>query len=235
MGARSCAPEAEVVASSQRSEKAAVDQNGRPLGPRALLTRRKLLDATVGLLDSSSVRDISVVEIARRAGTSPATFYQYFKDASEATLCLAEDAASEVPKVVELIAGSWRGQKGMETARAIADAFVRHWDSYRAVLLVRNLAADEGEFHFQKVRRQSLLPFLEAISNKIVECQPAACEAGDVQPFAAAAAVATILERLAAYHEDLEPLGVTRADLVETCARIMYQTVTGRLAPASTP
>jgi AcrR family transcriptional regulator len=221
------------VPATPTTEKAAVDQNGRQLGPRALQTRRRLLEATVALLDLSSVRDISVVEIARRAGTSPATFYQYFKDVSEATLRLAEEAAAEVPAVVELIGGSWRGQKGIETSRAIADAFVRHWDNYRAVLLVRNLAADEGERRFQKVRRRSLLPFLQALAAKIEECQPDACAAGDVHPYAAAAAMATILERLAAYHKELEPLGVTHADLVENCARIMYQTVTGRLAPSS--
>jgi AcrR family transcriptional regulator len=214
--------------------KATLDQNGRPLGPRALLTRRRLMEATVELLDTSSVRDISVVEIARRAGTSPATFYQYFKDVGEVTLRLAEEAAGEVPTVVELIGGSWRGQKGMETCRAIADAFVRHWDAYRAVLLVRNLAADEGERRFQKVRRRSLQPFLEALAKKIDECQPELCAAGDVHPYAAAAALAAILERLAAYHKELEPLGVTRADLVENCARIMYQTVTGRAAPGRT-
>jgi hypothetical protein len=119
----------------------------------------------------------------------------------------------------------------METAREIADAFVRHWDAYRPVLLVRNLAADEGERRFQKVRRDALRPVLEALAHKIEESQPGAVEAGDVHPYAAAAAMATILERLAAYHKELEPLGVARGDLVETCARILYQTVTGRFAP----
>jgi len=215
------------------TNRSAVDQSGRELGPRALHTRRRLLEATVALLESSSVRDLSVVEIARRAGTSPATFYQYFKDVGEATLCLAQEAAGQMPVVIEAIQGSWRGQKGMDTAREIADAFVRHWDAYRAVLLVRNLAADEGERRFQKVRRDALRPVLEALANKIEESQPAAVETGDVHPFAAAAALATILERLAAYHKELEPLGVGRNDLVETCARILYQTVTGRLAPPS--
>ena len=218
---------------SSNNEKAAVDQSGRPLGPRALGTRRRLLDATVTLLDSSSVRDISVVEIARQAGTSPATFYQYFKDVGEATLRLAEEAAGEVPAVVELIDGSWRGQKGMETSRSITDAFIRHWDAYRAVLLVRNLAADEGEKSFQKVRRRALRPVLDSLARKIEESQPAAVAAGDVHAYAAAAALAALLERLAAYHKELEPIGVTREDLVENCARIMYQTVTGRLAPAA--
>lgn len=222
------------MAATTGANRSEVDQSGRELGPRALHTRRRLLDATVELLESSSVRDLSVVEIARRAGTSPATFYQYFKDVGEATLRLAEEAAAEMPVVVETIQGSWRGQKGMETAREIADAFVRHWDAYRAVLLVRNLAADEGERRFQKVRRRALRPVLEALAAKIEESQPAAVAAGDVHPYAAAAALASILERLAAYHKDLEPIGVRRDDLVETCARIMYQTVTGRLAPSST-
>jgi hypothetical protein len=35
------------------------------------------------------------------------------------------------------------------------------------------------------------------------------------------------MERMAAFHADLEPLGVPRADLVETTARIIYQVVTG--------
>lgn len=214
-------------------EESAVDQSGRPLGPRALSTRRRLLDATVDLLESSSVRDISVVEIARLAGTSPATFYQYFKDVGEATLRLAEEAAAEVPAVVEIIDGSWRGQKGMQTSRAITDAFIRHWDAYRAVLLVRNLAADEGEQSFQKIRRRALRPILDSLARKIEECQPAAVASGDVHCYAAAAALAALLERLAAYHKELEPIGVTRDALVENCARIMYQTVTGRLAPSA--
>jgi len=221
------------MAATPSNGKATVDQSGRTLGPRALNTRRRLLDATVALLDSSSVRDISVVEIARRAGTSPATFYQYFKDVGEATLRLAEEAADEVPAVIELIDGSWRGQKGMETSRSITDAFIRHWDSYRSVLLVRNLAADEGERRFQKVRRRALRPILESLAGKIEECQPDAVTSGDVHPLAAAAALAALLERLAAYHKELEPIGVTREALVENCARIIYQTITGRLAPAS--
>ena len=69
-----------------------VDQSGRTLGPRALLTRERLLEATEELLGERSLRDLSVVEIARKVGTSPATFYQYFKDAQEATLRLAEQA-----------------------------------------------------------------------------------------------------------------------------------------------
>jgi AcrR family transcriptional regulator len=215
-------------------EKVTLDQSGRALGPRALGTRQRLLDAIVELLGEQSVRDIAVVDIARRAETSPATFYQYFKDVSEATLRLAEQAASEMPAVVELIEGPWRGARGVDTARALADAFIRHWDAHRSVLLVRNLAADEGDRAFQKVRREALRPVLDQLAAKIEESKQAGRLGGDVHPYASAAALASSLERLAAYHKELEPLGITRDDLVKTCARILFQTVTGRSAPSRT-
>lgn len=209
----------------------AVDQSGRPLGPRAMHTRQRLLEATRELLGQRSLRDVSVVEIARKASTSPATFYQYFKDVSEATLRLAEQAAGEVPAVIELIDGPWRGQKGLETARAVAAAFVDHWDAHRAVLLVRDLAADEGDRRFQKVRRRALAPVVEHLAAQIRESQAQGRIPPEMHPAAAAAALASILERLAAYHEEIEFFGATRDDLVETCARILLQTISGRSAP----
>jgi AcrR family transcriptional regulator len=210
-----------------------VDQSGRTLGPRALHTRQRLLEATAQLLDLRSVRDLSVVEIARKANTSPATFYQYFKDVGEATLRLADQAADEMPAIFELIDGPWRGKAGLDTARALATAFVDHWDAHRAVLLVRNLAADEGDRRFQKVRRRAIAPAIEKLAGRIAESQAQGRIAAEVHPAAAAAAMTTILERLAAYHKEIEYFGVGRAELIESCARILYQTVTGRGAPAS--
>lgn len=212
---------------------ATLDQNGRELGPRALETRRRLLDATKELLAEQSVRDVSVVDIARRAGTSPATFYQYFRDVSEATLRLAEESARELPAVIEMIDSGWEGEVGLANARRIVDAFVRHWDAHRAVLLVRNLAADEGDRRFQRLRQESLTPVLQHLARQIQASQTAGRVDRELGPAAAAAAMGAILERLAAYHRELELLGVTRDDLVETCARILHQTVAGRPGPAA--
>ena len=209
------------------AEPATLDQNGRALGPRALKTRKSLLEATERLLARQSVRDLSVVEIAREAGTSPATFYQYFKDVGEATLRLAELAAGEMPAVLELIDRPWHGAGGLANARAIVEAFLRHWDAHRAVLLVRNLAADEGDRRFMRVRQQTLRPLLEHLAAQVGAGQEAGRVDPELRPAAAAAALSAILERLAAYHRELEAIGVSRADLVETCARILHQTVTG--------
>lgn len=205
-----------------------VAQTGRPLGPRAIRTRERLMEATAELLAECSVLDISVVDIARKAQTSPATFYHYFKDVEEVALRLAEQAADEMPAVLQLIDGDWEGAAGLETARWIVDGFVDHWDKHHAVLQLRNLAADRGDRRFMRVRRETLRPVLDRFAQKIEAAQAAGRVASEIHPYVAAAAIASILERLAAHHRDLSTFNVSRDDLVESCARIVHQTVTGR-------
>ena len=70
--------------------------DGRVIGSRALVTRRKLLDATAKLLQEQGILDLRVVDISRDVGSSPATFYQYFNDVDEAILELAKEAGLPV-------------------------------------------------------------------------------------------------------------------------------------------
>lgn len=203
-------------------------QSRRALGPRALHTRQRLLVATHELLNQRSVRDVSVVEIARKVGTSPATFYQYFRDVNEAILSLAQQAADEMPAIVALIDSSWEGPEGLERARTVAEMFIDHWEEYRAVLLARNLAADQGDERFARIRRKAVAPIMEHLATKVKQAQQAETMDKEVHPFAAAAAAAIILERLPAYHSQLAFFGVTRGHLVESCARMMVHALTGR-------
>jgi AcrR family transcriptional regulator len=212
-------------------DKKQVAQTGRPLGPRALKTRQRLLDATAQLLGERSVLDISVVEIARKAETSPATFYHYFKDVEEAALLLAEQANAEMPALLDLIDRSWSGSEGLETARTVVSAFMEHWSAHHPVLLVRNLSADKGDRRFQQVRRAALAPVLDHLADRIAEAQKAGDVSSETHPYAAAAALASILESISAHARELERNEVTRDQLVETCARVLHQVITGRSAP----
>ena len=58
--------------------------DGRVPGRRGRATRQRLLERTAEMLETSSYRDLKVVDIARGAGTSPATFYQYFPEVESA-------------------------------------------------------------------------------------------------------------------------------------------------------
>lgn len=202
--------------------------DGRPLGKRGAATRLRLLEATAKLLESHGVRDLRVVDIAREVGTSPATFYQYFRDVEEAVLALTAEVGEELAPVDELLRRPWTGPRGLDAARDMVDLFLRYWDEHRAVLRTRNLAAQEGDQRFRQVRNNSLRPLNEHLAAAVGESQAAGRVSTEIAPMAAAAALVALLERMAAFHRDLEPLGVTRADVVETTARIVHQTVTGR-------
>ena len=204
-----------------------VDQGGRVLGPRALGTRQKLLDATRDRLDSHSLREIRVIDVARAVDASPATFYQYFKDIEEAVLALAEAASSEMPVVAELLEQPWLGNAGLGCARKLVSAFIDHWDHHHAVLRVRNLVSDEGDARFRAVRGRAMSPVLLGLARQIEASQAAGRISQNEDPRAAAAATGAILERMGAYHRDLAQGGVAQEQLIETSARILFRSVTG--------
>jgi AcrR family transcriptional regulator len=201
--------------------------DGRPLGKRGAQTRRRLLAATATLLETHGIRDLRVVDIARAVGTSPATFYQYFGDVEAAVLALAAEVGDEVAPLVRLLDAPWDGDRGLDAARALVDGFVSYWDRHRAVLRTRNLAAQEGDARFREVRNRSLIEFTTRFDAKVAAARELGTVSAEMSPAAAAAALVALIERMAAFHEDLEPMGINRADLVETTARIIHQTVVG--------
>src|SRR5579864_858533 len=169
--------------------------DGRPLGRRAQQTRRRLLDATYELLESHPIRDVRVVEVARRVGTSPATFYQYFRDVDEAVLVLADELAAEIIPIAAVLDEPWNGKGGLESARALVDKYFRFWDAHRAVMRVRNLAADEGDPRFREVRNRTLGQVTDRIARNVDENQKAGRVSSDITPYSAAAAMVSMLER----------------------------------------
>jgi AcrR family transcriptional regulator len=201
--------------------------DGRPLGKRGVQTRRRLLDATGELLETHGIRDLRVVDIARAVGTSPATFYQYFRDVEEAVLALAAEVGDEVLPLARLVEEPWDDATGLESARTLVDGFVTYWDNHRAVLRTRNLAAQEGDKRFREVRNRTLSEFTIRFREKIEAARARGEVSPALSPAAAGAALVALIERMAAFHRDLEPIGISRADLVETTARIIHQTVVG--------
>lgn len=197
--------------------------DGRSLGRRGAQTRQRLLDATAQLLEDEGLRELKVVDIARSVELSPATFYQYFRDVEEAVLALAVEVGEETSSLHALFAQSWSGPDGLAVVRKLVEDFISNWDQHRVVLRTRNLAAQEGDERFREVRNQALRPITEGIARKV-----AARTDPGLAPYAAAAAMVSMLERMAAFHADLESAyPTTRADIVETTARILHHTATG--------
>jgi AcrR family transcriptional regulator len=231
------------------------DQGGRPLGPRAQNTRVRILDATVELLGEKPMRDLRVIDIARRIGTSPATFYQYFKDVEDVVLHLASRVSEFTPEIVELIQGDWTGRAGHARGRKLAELVIGHWDRYAPILRVRNNACDEGDIAFRELRMSAMMPLVNAFARLIEQSQARAAErearaaggssdsdvatgpipiadeawsGGRLHPMMGAVALASILERLAMYHVSIEELGGSREQLIETLGTLLQSMLTSK-------
>jgi AcrR family transcriptional regulator len=215
---------------SERADSELLAIDGRRLGLRAQQTRRRLLDATAELLGTAGILDLKVVDVARRVGTSPATFYQYFQNVEEAVLALCEEVGGELHHVAEVLDQPWTGPRSLDLARQLVDGFIAYWDDYRPVLRARNLAAQEGDQRFRDVRVRALSTITDRLADQVTESQAAGKISPEVTPYAAAGAMVSMMERMADFHLEFEPRGVSRKAMVETVARIVHQTVTGRRA-----
>jgi len=194
--------------------------DGRLPGRRGLATRKRLLAATASLLETTGYRDLKVVEVAREAGTSPATFYQYFPDAESAVLVLAAELAEAWHyELATLVAdGDWMGNPD-GAARHASEGFLDFWTTHRAVLGVLDLASTEGDERFRDLRTR----LLNGPTAAMVDVAVASGAAGD--PMAAAGVLVAMLAHVSNHQVGLERWGVDRSALVTTMAGVLRRTL----------
>jgi AcrR family transcriptional regulator len=202
--------------------------DGRLPGRRGRATRAKLLEATAALLEATSYRELKVVDIARKAGTSPATFYQYFADVEAAILSLGEVMAADGPVLAGPVLGPWAGRAGAEKSLQLVEGFLRFWEEHEAVLRVVDLAIVEGDKRFRLIRNRLLEPVTFALIDVITEHQKAGRHPDTVDPRAQAAVLLSMLAHVAEHRHGLEAWGVTGSQARESMARIVAWSVTGR-------
>ena len=206
--------------------------DGRTPGRRGLATRRRLLDETAELLKSVTYREVKVVDIARQAGTSPATFYQYFPDVESAILVLAEDMAEQRHRFSGIVRSStWQGRHGYDAALELADAFIDFWSEHHAVVRVIDLATAEGDGRFANIRTRLLHDVSGALAETIAEGKAAGKLPDVVDPPATAGVLVAMLAHVSNHRFGFESWGVRTADLRTSMARIIYTAVTGRKPP----
>jgi AcrR family transcriptional regulator len=206
--------------------------DGRVPGRRGRATRQRLLECTGDLLTTTSYRDVKVIDIAREAGTSPATFYQYFADVEAAILVLAEEMAQQGEHLTGIITdGSWAGTQAFETSLALVDAFLAFWEDHRPVLRVMDLATEEGDGRFQKIRVRLLNDITNALANVTRASQVGGGLPQGLDPMAVAGTLVSMLAHTAAHQYGFEFWGIRTAKLRESMARQVSWGVTGITPP----
>jgi AcrR family transcriptional regulator len=206
--------------------------DGRVPGRRGRATRQKLLDCTAEMLRTTSYRSVKVIDIAREAGTSPATFYQYFADVEAAILVLAQEMALDGQRLVDLVAeGSWKGRAGYRTALDLTDAFFDFWDQHRPVLRVVDLTTEEGDNRFRNIRVRLLNAVTTELAAVVSRFQADGKNLG-VEPMAQAGTLVTTLANTAAHHYGFEFWGIRTTDVRVSVSRLVYWGATGQRPPA---
>jgi AcrR family transcriptional regulator len=201
-------------------------------GRRGLATRQRLLDCTGELLDTTSYRDVKVIDIARGAGTSPATFYQYFADVDAAILVLAEQLATEGTALASFIRETrWRGRAGHEAALGLVDRFLGFWDEHRSVLRVVDLLTEEGDARFRQIRVRLLHEVTRALADVFRDFQESGRHPARDDPAATAGALVSMLAHVAAHRYGFEFWGIRTADLRQSMGRLVAWGVTGQRPP----
>ncbi|GGX17642.1 TetR family transcriptional regulator [Streptomyces chartreusis] len=203
--------------------------DGRVAGRRGQATRQKLLDCLSEMLSSSPYRDVKVIDVARKAGTSPATFYQYFPDVEGAVLEIAEQMAAEGAGLTELVEGrSWVGKAGWQTAQELVDGFLEFWRKNDAILRVVDLGASEGDKRFYKIRMKILNSVNNSLSEAVTQLQSKGKVDKDVNPAAVAGSLVAMLAAVASHQKGFQTWGVKQAELKPNLALLVHLGVTGK-------
>jgi len=206
--------------------------DGRVPGRRGRETRERLLAETATLLEKTSYRDLRVAEIARAAGTSPATFYQYFGEVEEAVLELAQQMAANAKDLTTLIHdSSWRGKEATATVDSLVDGFFDLWERHRAILRVVDLATAEGDLRFQNIRTHLLNEVTLGLCDVIERFREQGRHPKDLEPMAHAAALVSMLAHVAAHRYGFEFWGIKIDGIRRSTARIAFEAITGRRSP----
>ncbi|MFD3485845.1 MULTISPECIES: TetR family transcriptional regulator [unclassified Streptomyces] len=203
--------------------------DGRVAGRRGQATRQKLLDCLSEMLSTSPYRDVKVIDVARKAGTSPATFYQYFPDVEGAVLEIAEEMAKEGAGLTDLVSGrSWAGKAGRQTAEELVEGFLDFWRKNDAILRVIDLGAAEGDKRFYKIRMKILSSVTNSLTDSVKELQSKGRVDKDVNPAAMAGSLVVMLAAVAGHQKGFQTWGVKQAELKPNLSLLVHLGITGK-------
>ncbi|MEU2357685.1 TetR family transcriptional regulator [Streptomyces misionensis] len=195
----------------------ALTVDGRIVGERALATRQRLADALAHLLSSHPFSDIKVTDIARRAGTSPASFYQYFSTIEDALQLVAHQVIQESGQLTSDPAAA-EGCGPLTAARQVIDRLFGFWQAHQAVIRTIDAKAAEGDVRFVEVRNQLLSAAGTPLDRAVARQGPSA--RSTTRSKVLTGALVTLLTSAATHESGFEAWG-TRDELRDCLASLL--------------
>lgn len=153
---------------------------------RRLETQRELADAALDLFEQHGVHGTTVDDIARRAGTSPRTFFRYFPTKEAAVFASADDSARVVHDAISAVRGGASIIQGIEMSwMRLLERFDTHPGEHDRALRVRRLVGAEPSLLALALRNE--LEQVDQLTDAAVDAAGA-----DADVIAARAAISTL-------------------------------------------
>ncbi len=212
------------------------NRKGQRLGAKGDRMRQALMDATAHLLATQAPWTIKVADIAAACNVRAPNFYAYFDSVEEVILALAEQADEARPDLVSVIREEWTSETGFAHARRLTELSVGYWESFRPVLRVVDILAEDGDPAFLEARIRRVRPVARAFRERILAAQAAGRLSPEVSPRLCGYSLASQIERWG-YHWNLTlSSGIERGQILDTLATLFLSLVAGlRIFPDLDP
>ncbi|MEM8707320.1 MAG: TetR family transcriptional regulator [Actinomycetota bacterium] len=205
--------------------------DGRVAGRRGQATRQRLLAATRAAVADGPYRDLKVVEISRRADTSPATFYQYFPDVETAVLALIDELTDAGGQQLRALVTEAAWESG-DAARGLSEGFLAFFAEHGELLRVADLAALEGDDRFRQLRTRLFNGVFLALQDLAHEARASGAIDASASPGGIASVLTTMLTQVSSHRRGFESWGVSGEELGSTMTAIIDATIRGGAAEA---
>jgi AcrR family transcriptional regulator len=202
---------------------------GQGLGAKGARTRRRIMDATAELIAERSFADVRITDIARAAEIAQPNFYTYFSGVEDVVRALAEDVSLEA--LARRLEPDWSGPDGLTLARRLVEDAFALWATQRAVLALIWFLADKRHGDFPQLRIRQVRSLYKAFEVQIRRSQDAGRVSRALQPRLAGYECVGLVSSAASKYSLLLDSGFSRAQLVETTARMLHMIATGLSAP----
>jgi AcrR family transcriptional regulator len=131
------------------------------------VTRQRLLDAALAILDQDGESGLTTVAVTRRAGIAQSTFYVHFTDTSDLLHALVDDLAGERRRLTRDARRAARATNDepakRDTYRVPLNYLVAHPSLTRLLLTSRGDSSPVGEWS-REIHRQSRAALIEDLA-----------------------------------------------------------------------
>ena len=138
--------------------------NGQRMGRKGRVTRERILEATIALLESEAEEPITLSAVARGAGLGMTSLYNYFSDLTELLLAVLEpvmDTAEEA--YMSKLRDYWPDAEVERHCFEFVSAYHLFWARHSRLLHLRNSMADQRDQRMILHRIESTRPVIALV------------------------------------------------------------------------